>query len=108
MTSKEAIKRLRQKTAPATYMPDFDKEECLKIIEKDLEELEQYRKVMIPPIIKLIDDLQILELLIKHTDIKLINNNPDAPIFSSILKSEHLDDWLQVREYLLRGKNNDR
>ena len=27
MTSKEAIKRLRQETCPATYMPDFDKEE---------------------------------------------------------------------------------
>ena len=37
MTIKEAIKRLRQKTCPATYMPDFDKEECLKVIEKELE-----------------------------------------------------------------------
>lgn len=40
MTSKEAIKRLRQETTPNTYMPDFDKEECLKVIETDLEILE--------------------------------------------------------------------
>ena len=41
MKVKEAIKRLRQETAPATYMPDFDKEECLKIIEKDIDRLER-------------------------------------------------------------------
>lgn len=66
MTSKEAIKRLRQETAPATYMPDFDKEECLKIIEKDLEELEKYRRVFIPPIRKLIKDLDRLEKLERY------------------------------------------
>jgi len=44
MTSKEAIKRLRQETAPVTYMADFDKEECLKVIEKDLEVLEIIKK----------------------------------------------------------------
>ena len=66
MTSKEAIKRLRQETAPATYMPDFDKEECLKIIEKDLEELEKYRRVFIPPVQKLITDLDRLEKLERY------------------------------------------
>ena len=66
MTSKEAIKRLRQETAPATYMPDFDKEECLKIIEKDLEELEKYRRVFIPPVQKLIKDLDRLEKLERY------------------------------------------
>lgn len=39
MKFKEAIKRIRQETAPATYMPDFDKEECLKIIEEEYENL---------------------------------------------------------------------
>jgi hypothetical protein len=34
---KEAIKRLRQETCPATYMPDFDKEKCLQVIEKSLQ-----------------------------------------------------------------------
>ena len=47
MTSKEAIKRLRQETAPATYMPDFDKEECLKTIEKDLNRLEKLERYLV-------------------------------------------------------------
>lgn len=44
MTSKEALKRIRQETLPATYMADFDKNECCNIIEKDLEELEIIKK----------------------------------------------------------------
>ena len=36
MESLEALKRIRQETCPATYMPDFDKEECCNVIEKDL------------------------------------------------------------------------
>lgn len=38
--SLEALKRLDQETCPATYMPDFDKKECIEIIRKDLEVLE--------------------------------------------------------------------
>ncbi len=34
---KEALKRLRQETCPATYMPDFDKEKCLQVIEKAIQ-----------------------------------------------------------------------
>ena len=41
MKTKEAIKRLRQETAPATYMPDFDKEECLQVVEARMDELEK-------------------------------------------------------------------
>ncbi len=44
MTFEEAIKRLRQETAPATYCPDFDKEECLKVIEKEHKALEIIKK----------------------------------------------------------------
>ena len=44
MNSKEALKRLKQETAPATYMPDFDKDECIEIIKKDLDKLEQREK----------------------------------------------------------------
>ena len=36
MEIKEAIKRLRQETVPNTYNPDFDKEECLKVIEDEI------------------------------------------------------------------------
>ena len=44
MTSKESLKRIRQETAPATYMKDFDKKECCDTIEKDLEILEKIEK----------------------------------------------------------------
>lgn len=46
MNSKEALKRLKQETAPATYMPDSDtfKEECIKVIEQDLDRLENLEK----------------------------------------------------------------
>lgn len=43
MTSKEALKRLWQETAPATYMKDFDKKECCDAIERDLEVLQQIK-----------------------------------------------------------------
>lgn len=36
MNVKEALKRLKQETIPATYNPDFDKNECIDIIEKEL------------------------------------------------------------------------
>lgn len=36
----DALKRIRQETCPATIIPDFDKEECCKIIEKELKALE--------------------------------------------------------------------
>ena len=47
---KEAIKRLRQETCPATYMPDFDKEECLQVIEQSLTEkqdLERFTRLVL-------------------------------------------------------------
>lgn len=65
MTSKEAIKRLRQETAPATYMPDFDKEECLKVIEKELEELDNFKALLNKYEIK---DIKALEELINDYD----------------------------------------
>ena len=45
MTAEEAIKRLRQETCPATYNKDFDKEECLKTIEAELEKLKRPKTV---------------------------------------------------------------
>lgn len=33
----EALKRLRQETCPATYMPDFDKDKCCDIIQTMIE-----------------------------------------------------------------------
>lgn len=36
----EALKRIRQETCPATYMDDFDKNECCDVIEQALKRLE--------------------------------------------------------------------
>ena len=47
MTSKEALKRLWQETAPATYMKDFNKKECCDVIERDLEMLEIVKKFLL-------------------------------------------------------------
>ena len=40
MTGKKALKRIRQETAPATYMQDFNKKECCDVIEKELDVLQ--------------------------------------------------------------------
>ena len=40
---KNAIKRLRQETCPNTYMPDFDKEKELSIVEKGLQERDELK-----------------------------------------------------------------
>ena len=45
MKGLEALKRLRQETAPATYMKDFDKEECCNVIETELRALEIIKTV---------------------------------------------------------------
>lgn len=42
----EALKRIRQETAPATYMPDFDKGECCDIIEQALQRLDKYEEIL--------------------------------------------------------------
>lgn len=39
----EALKRIRQETAPNTYNKDFDKEKCCEIIEKELKALDIIR-----------------------------------------------------------------
>ena len=43
----EALKRIRQETCPATYMQDFDKNECCDIIEKELKALEIIKKSVV-------------------------------------------------------------
>lgn len=44
MTSKEAIKKLKEELAPVSYMRDFDKEECLEVIEKELKAFDIIKK----------------------------------------------------------------
>jgi len=59
MELNEAIKRIRQETAPATYMPDFDKEQCLKIIEDSIKEKDDTIQALKEYLIKWNDMLQV-------------------------------------------------
>lgn len=42
----EALKRLEQETCPATYMPDFNKLECVDIVRKALEDYEKKCEIL--------------------------------------------------------------
>ena len=44
MDALEVLKRIKQETAPNTYNPDFDKNECCDIIENELKEYYQLRE----------------------------------------------------------------
>ena len=58
MTPNEALKRIRQETCPATYMQDFDKEECCKIIENALLELKAIKEAKPSEALKLLLDIE--------------------------------------------------
>ena len=55
----EAIKRIRQETCPATYMPDFDKEKCLKVIEDSIKQKDDTIQALKDYLIKWDDMLQL-------------------------------------------------
>lgn len=86
MNSKEALKRLKQETAPATYMVDFDKDECIEIIRNDLEQLEKYKSA-----IKIINDA--LELYVDFYEIGVENRSSfidyeDSKLIKEVLNYE--------------------
>lgn len=86
MNSKEALKRLKQETAPATYMVDFDKDECIEVIRKDLEILEKYKSA-----IKIINDA--LELYVADDEIGVENRSSfidyeDSELLKEVLNYE--------------------
>lgn len=87
MNSKEALKRLKQETAPATYMVDFDKDECIEVIRKDLEILEKYKSA-----IKIINDA--LELYVVDDEIGVENRSSfidyeDSELLKEVLENEY-------------------
>lgn len=55
----EAIKRIRQETCPATYMQDFDKEQCLKVIEDSIKQKDDTIQALKEYLIKWEDMLQL-------------------------------------------------
>ncbi len=80
MELKEAIKRIRQETAPATYMPDFDKEECLQVVEAKMDELEKKIKLYESYMMKWEEQLKISGVNSKgmvRADIQYLLSNKD-------------------------------
>ena len=47
MTPEEAIKRLRQETCAATYNPDFDKDQCLQVLENKITRLAKLERYLL-------------------------------------------------------------
>ena len=59
MELNEAIKRIEQETCPATHIPDFDKEECLKVIEDSIKQKDDTIQALKEYLIKWNDMLQV-------------------------------------------------
>lgn len=71
MTGLQALKRLKQETCPATYMPDFDKNECCNVVESELKALEFLTKcgiaLVVPESECLNNERLTIQLYKKHT-----------------------------------------
>lgn len=63
MTSKEALNKIQHNFGQLKGQELIN---CFETIEKDLQELERYRKVMTTPIQEIIKKLEVLEILKKH------------------------------------------
>lgn len=81
MTSKEQLKTLQFNLAMCGIPLETD------LIEKDLEELENYRKIMTKPILKLISD-QIKFEEIQKLAVNYLNSNfyPDEKFMNKVLR----------------------
>lgn len=80
----EALKRLKQETAPNTYSPDFNKDECIEIIQKALDVLAILKK-----------NLMVIEkdcpCNMSGTDeigIDVVESNPDFKIIKEWLNND--------------------
>ena len=62
--AKESLKRLKQETCPATYMPDFDKDKCIDILKQAIDTLEDFINFVG---MSNAEDLKALDAILKHT-----------------------------------------
>ena len=97
----EALKRIRQETCPATYMADFDKNQCCDDIEKELKRLEKIENA------KPTKALECLENYKKHSRICGIGYDVYDKWFDTIkqalLKAQEQEKVLDV----IKEKNVD-
>ena len=92
MNEFEALKRLRQETCPATYMPDFNKEECCDVIEQALLELKAIKEA------KPSEALECLGALIKETKYDIDHKNDTG---YSVETQERYTTYLNDRMIIL-------
>ena len=99
----EALKRIRQETCPATYMADFDKNECCDVIEQALQRLEAIDNAN-PS--EALEDLEALEqdikdrvILAEDRQLKLC-----AVIKQALLKAQEPKHYLKWEDLKKLGK----
>ena len=51
---------------------------------------------------QVLEELNVLDIFVKHTDVKLLKVNPEAPVFTTILRGEHFQNWLEVKNFLIK------
>lgn len=92
----EALKRLEQETCPATYMPDFDKLECVRVVREALTSLDERREELKMFLIFLDLVLMGKEGTLNDEGYKacmgIVNNHPDFSNRTRYIK--RLVEWL--------------
>ena len=93
MNEFEALKRLRQETCPATYMPDFNKEECCDVIEKALLELKAIKEAKPSKALECLHKVASKVELADCDDYWEVRN-AYAKVEQALLKAEKLEEQL--------------
>ena len=98
MTPNEALKRIRQETCPATYMQDFDKEECCNIIEKALLELKAIKEAKPSEALEKLKRIRHIEIGFdtKGNPVTIEHTNTYPIIYQALLKSQEQEKVLEI------------
>lgn len=82
----KALKRLRQETCPATYMPDFDKQQCCDTIEKELN------------VLKIFKDKFRFEFIDSNKTVYFINRKDNC--YNMLLRCESYEEYETLKDEL--------
>lgn len=94
----EALKRIRQETCPATYMQDFDKNECCDTIEQALLELKSIKEAKPSEALKCLEFLKQQAIAFEHSElaVKVANENYNT-IKQALLKAREEEDIIDYK-----------
>ncbi len=98
----EALKRIRQETCPATYMADFDKNECCDVIEQSLQRLEAIDNANPSEALKCLE--KIIDNLDDYADfeIKQEANEYIDTIKQALLKAQELEKENELLKEIIK------